>query len=171
MHCGSVRQVGSVSCVQKLRKVQLFQGATVATDPSPNQIALCKYIPCDATWTLPNENHLCGTTRESTWICQNTSQPAGDLKMDEKLIIAVGNRPILYDSTLYTYRDTNRRDLAWREVSLEVGEPGNIIFLFIFEIRIAKAIGCWLRLQRLLPHASDTPTLFRRRTCTVGMRR
>ncbi|KAK0139800.1 Transcription factor Adf-1 [Merluccius polli] len=43
--------------------------------------------------------------------------------MEDKLIIAVGNRPILYDQSLYTYRDTNRLDLVWREVSLEVGEP------------------------------------------------
>ena len=28
--------------------------------------------------------------------------------MEDKLIIAVGNRPILYDQSLYTYRDTNR---------------------------------------------------------------
>ena len=46
--------------------------------------------------------------------------------MEDKLIIAVGNRAILYDQSLY--RDTNRRDLAWRELSLEVGEPGNIMF-------------------------------------------
>ncbi|KAK0134395.1 hypothetical protein N1851_030052 [Merluccius polli] len=39
--------------------------------------------------------------------------------MEEKLITAVGNHPILYDQSLYTYRDTNRRELAWREVSLE----------------------------------------------------
>ncbi|KAK0143112.1 Transcription factor Adf-1 [Merluccius polli] len=43
--------------------------------------------------------------------------------MEDKLIVAVGNHPILYDQSLYTYRDTNLREMAWREVSLEVGEP------------------------------------------------
>ena len=35
LHCGSVYSVGSVSCVQKLRKMFTFQAAT---DPSANQI-------------------------------------------------------------------------------------------------------------------------------------
>ncbi|CAL8362336.1 unnamed protein product [Arctogadus glacialis] len=42
--------------------------------------------------------------------------------MEEKLIIAVGSRPILYDQSLYTYRDTTLKDRAWQDVSLEVGE-------------------------------------------------
>ena len=33
------------------------------------------------------------------------NRPAtGDLKMEEKVIIAVGNRPIMFDQSLYTYR-------------------------------------------------------------------
>ncbi|KAL3054427.1 hypothetical protein OYC64_006709 [Pagothenia borchgrevinki] len=35
--------------------------------------------------------------------------------MEEKL--AVGNHPVLYDQSLFTYRDTNRRSQAWREVA------------------------------------------------------
>ena len=35
-------------------------------------------------------------------------------KMEEKLIIAVGNHPVIYD---LTYRDINRRSQAWREVA------------------------------------------------------
>ena len=58
--------------------------------------------------------------------------------MEDKLIITVGNRPILYDQSLYRYRDTNRRYLAWGEVSLEVGEPGNIMFLIIFDLCISE---------------------------------
>ncbi|ROL45238.1 hypothetical protein DPX16_17849 [Anabarilius grahami] len=42
--------------------------------------------------------------------------------MEEKLIIAVGNHPVLYDQSLYTYLDTNRRDQAWKEVAETVGE-------------------------------------------------
>ncbi|CAL8300659.1 unnamed protein product [Boreogadus saida] len=42
--------------------------------------------------------------------------------MEDKLIIAVGSRPILYDQSMYTYRDTTLKDRAWQDVSLEVGE-------------------------------------------------
>ena len=61
--------------------------------------------------------------------------------MEDKIIIAVGNRSILYDQSLYTYRDTNRRDLAWRELSLELGEPGNIMFRIIFDLCISEYIA------------------------------
>ena len=48
--------------------------------------------------------------------------------MEDKLIIAVGSRPILYDQSMYTYRDTTLKDRAWQNVSLEVGETGNMYF-------------------------------------------
>ena len=35
--------------------------------------------------------------------------------MEEKL--ALGNHPVLYDQSLFTYRDINRRSQAWREVA------------------------------------------------------
>ena len=39
-------------------------------------------------------------------------------KMEDKIIVAVGNHPVLYDQSLFTYRDTNRRSQAsWREVA------------------------------------------------------
>ena len=38
-------------------------------------------------------------------------------KMEEKLIIAVANNPALYDQSLFSYRDLNRRAHAWREVA------------------------------------------------------
>ena len=84
-------------------------------------------------------NHLCGTTRENTYVCQKRRPAAGDLIMEDKLIMAVGNGAILYDQSLY--RDTNRRDLAWRELSLEVGEPGNIMFRIIFDLCILEYIA------------------------------
>ena len=44
--------------------------------------------------------------------------------MEEKIIVAVGNHPVLYDQSLFTYRDTNRRSQAWREMAETVGETG-----------------------------------------------
>ena len=40
MHSGAVCSVGSVARIEKLRNVQLFK---TATEPSANQIVLCKY--------------------------------------------------------------------------------------------------------------------------------
>ena len=45
-------------------------------------------------------------------------------KMEDKLIIAVANNPALYDQSLFSYRDLNRRAHAWREVAEAVGEAG-----------------------------------------------
>ncbi|XP_034077651.1 uncharacterized protein LOC117549674 [Gymnodraco acuticeps] len=42
-------------------------------------------------------------------------------KMEEKIIVAVGNHPGLYDQSMFTYRDTHRRNQAWREVAETVG--------------------------------------------------
>uniref|UniRef100_A0A3P8PEP9 MADF domain-containing protein n=1 Tax=Astatotilapia calliptera TaxID=8154 RepID=A0A3P8PEP9_ASTCA len=39
----------------------------------------------------------------------------------EKLISAVANHPELYDATYYFYRDRNKKDLAWRQISEEIG--------------------------------------------------
>ena len=44
--------------------------------------------------------------------------------MEDKLIIAVANNPALYDQSLFSYRDLNRRAHAWREVAEAVGEAG-----------------------------------------------
>ena len=48
-------------------------------------------------------------------------------KMEDKIIVAVGNHPVLYDQSLFTYRDTNRRSQAWREVAETVGHTGRFI--------------------------------------------
>ncbi|RXN10844.1 transcription factor Adf-1-like protein [Labeo rohita] len=45
--------------------------------------------------------------------------------MEEKLIIAVGNHPVLYDQSLFMYRDSYRRDQAWKEVAEAVGESAS----------------------------------------------
>ncbi|XP_013855024.1 transcription factor Adf-1 [Austrofundulus limnaeus] len=41
--------------------------------------------------------------------------------MEEKLIVAVCSHPVLYDQSSVLYRDRNKKDLAWRTVSEEVG--------------------------------------------------
>ena len=70
-----------------------------ATDPA-NQIAVMQIHTLLGLW--PMKNRICDTTRENTWICCGKSRPAaGDLKMDEKDIMAVGNQPILFDQFLY----------------------------------------------------------------------
>ncbi|XP_039464624.1 uncharacterized protein LOC120438246 [Oreochromis aureus] len=47
--------------------------------------------------------------------------------MEEKLITAVANHPELYDASCYFYRDRNKKDLAWRHISEEIGQPEDII--------------------------------------------
>ncbi|XP_013127591.1 transcription factor Adf-1-like isoform X2 [Oreochromis niloticus] len=46
--------------------------------------------------------------------------------MEEKLISAVANHPELYDASCYFYRDRNKKDLAWRHISEEIGQPEDI---------------------------------------------
>ncbi|XP_041922666.1 transcription factor Adf-1-like [Alosa sapidissima] len=41
--------------------------------------------------------------------------------MEEKLIVAVCSHPVLYDQTLFIYRDLNMQAQAWREVAEAVG--------------------------------------------------
>ncbi len=47
-------------------------------------------------------------------------------KMEEKIILVVCEHPELYDTASYLYRDRNRKELAWRKVSEEVGLPGKL---------------------------------------------
>ena len=85
--------------------------------------------------------------------------------MEEKL--AVGNHPVLYDQSLFTYRDTNWRSQAWREVAETVvgfrlfGEFISIL-LRAFLLRMSGAgDSCdWLLVALLAknPQASDPPT-------------
>ena len=42
--------------------------------------------------------------------------------MEEKLIIAVSSFPVLYDASLFVYRDNQKNNDAWRKVADLVGE-------------------------------------------------
>ncbi|XP_034091701.1 transcription factor Adf-1-like [Gymnodraco acuticeps] len=46
--------------------------------------------------------------------------------MDEVIIVAVANHPVLFDVTLFTYRDRNQRNQAWKEVAETVGETDEV---------------------------------------------
>ena len=45
----------------------------------------------------------------------------------ETLITAVAEHPVLYESTLFAYRDQIKTADAWKKVTLVVGLPGEII--------------------------------------------
>ena len=87
--------------------------------------------------------------------------------MEEKLIMAVGNHPVLYDQSLFTYRDTNRRSQAWREVAETVvgfrlfGEfISSLLWAFLLCMSGAGDSCDWLLVALLAknPQASDTHT-------------
>ncbi|ROL51198.1 Transcription factor Adf-1 [Anabarilius grahami] len=42
--------------------------------------------------------------------------------MEDKLIVAVCGHPELYDVSSYFYRDRNKKDLAWKRISEEIGQ-------------------------------------------------
>ncbi|KAL0203332.1 hypothetical protein M9458_001350, partial [Cirrhinus mrigala] len=42
--------------------------------------------------------------------------------MEDKIIVAVCGYPELYDTSSYFYRNKNKKDLAWKKVSEEVGQ-------------------------------------------------
>ncbi|XP_034059704.1 uncharacterized protein LOC117538228 [Gymnodraco acuticeps] len=46
--------------------------------------------------------------------------------MDEVIIVAVANHPVLFYVTLFTYRDRNQRNQAWKEVAETVGETDEV---------------------------------------------
>ncbi|CAM4571089.1 unnamed protein product [Leuciscus chuanchicus] len=46
--------------------------------------------------------------------------------MEEKFILAVSSHPELYDSSSYFYRDRNKKDLAWKRVSEEIGQTEEV---------------------------------------------
>ena len=46
--------------------------------------------------------------------------------MEDKLIIAVSSFPELYDVSLFMYRDTKKKNDAWRKVSGIVGMSGKL---------------------------------------------
>ncbi len=42
--------------------------------------------------------------------------------MEDKLIVVVCGYPELYDTTSYFYKNRNKKDLAWKKMSEEVGQ-------------------------------------------------
>ncbi|MGL4615669.1 MAG: hypothetical protein ACRCVV_17600, partial [Shewanella sp.] len=54
----------------------------------------------------------------------------------ESLIQPTLGHPELYDTSSYFYRgDRNKKDLAWKSVSEDIGQPGNCNTHFTFESR------------------------------------
>ena len=49
--------------------------------------------------------------------------------MEEKLIICVAVYPVLYDMSLYLYKDINKKNEAWHRVADIVGAPGGFFVL------------------------------------------
>ena len=45
----------------------------------------------------------------------------------EKLITAVAGHPVLYDPSLFDFRDRNKKALAWAELSRMVGWSGELM--------------------------------------------
>ncbi|CAL8369387.1 unnamed protein product [Gadus morhua 'NCC'] len=43
---------------------------------------------------------------------------------DQNLIVAVCSRPVLYDTTMVSYRDRNKKERAWVDVAEDTGVPG-----------------------------------------------
>ena len=56
--------------------------------------------------------------------CQHNPKQKSREQLEDKLIIAVANNPVLYDQSLFSYRDLIRRAHAWRDVAEAVGEAG-----------------------------------------------
>ena len=49
--------------------------------------------------------------------------------MDEKLIACVAAYPVLYDTSLYLYKDINKKNEARRRFADVVGAPGGFFVL------------------------------------------
>ncbi len=47
--------------------------------------------------------------------------------MEEKLIIVVVGFPVIFDVSLFAYRDINKKKYAWTKVSDIVGVPGELL--------------------------------------------
>ncbi|CAL8293458.1 unnamed protein product [Arctogadus glacialis] len=45
---------------------------------------------------------------------------------DQNLIVAVCSRPVLYDTTMVSYRDRNKKERAWVDVAEDTGFPVDI---------------------------------------------
>ncbi|CAL8300676.1 unnamed protein product [Arctogadus glacialis] len=45
---------------------------------------------------------------------------------DQNLIVAVRSRPVLYDTTMVSYRDRNKKERAWVDVAEDTGFPVDV---------------------------------------------
>ena len=52
--------------------------------------------------------------------------------MEEKLIIAVAGFPIIYDMTLFAYRDQFKKKEAWDKIAGIVGVSGELVKCVMF---------------------------------------
>ena len=112
MHCGSVHSVGSMACM----KLLVIKNVTLSGSDGSIRSWLCKY----PTVTLLGHSFV---KQPRIHVDMSKSRLAAeDFKMEEKVSIAVGHRPILFD--LYTYRDNTPEPGMWSDL-----------------------IGCRLRLQ------------------------
>jgi hypothetical protein len=48
------------------------------------------------------------------------------MEVDQNIIVAVCGRPVLYDTTMVSYRDRNKTERAWVDVAEDIGVPGKI---------------------------------------------
>uniref|UniRef100_A0A9J7YAR1 MADF domain-containing protein n=1 Tax=Cyprinus carpio carpio TaxID=630221 RepID=A0A9J7YAR1_CYPCA len=48
------------------------------------------------------------------------------LAFHKRLVLSVSSHPELYDTSLYFYRDRNKKDLAWKSVGEEIGQPEDV---------------------------------------------
>ncbi|XP_057702821.1 uncharacterized protein LOC130922220 isoform X1 [Corythoichthys intestinalis] len=74
-------------------------------------------VPVSSAEEVPEP--LAATTAvEQTGPSQPSAFAGSVQKMEASLIIAVSDHPVLYDTTLPTYKDRNKKDAAWREISV-----------------------------------------------------
>ncbi len=67
--------------------------------------------------------------------------------MEERLIIAVAGFPIIYDVSLFAYRDINKKNEAWIKVSDIVGVPGELLMCNIVIYFLKISGNCMLTLS------------------------
>ena len=66
-----------------------------------------------------NEERENASVGQSDWFSR-----FDNFKMEEQLIVCVSAHPILYNTSLFDYRDVNKKNDAWRRVAEVVGVPG-----------------------------------------------
>ena len=63
-------------------------------------------------------------------------------KIEEQLIVCVSAHPVLYNTSLFDYRDVNKINYAWRRVAEVVGVPGVYFVLFEFSFVTLRNFFC-----------------------------